>query len=172
VLDWGGALGHYYLFARRLFPELELNYECRELPAVCAAGRRLLPEVTFRETDECLNGSYDLVLASASLQYDEDWRGRLRELAEVAHGRLFLTRMPITRDAPSFVALQRAQAYGYATEYLGWVFNRDELLDAAGDAGLALEREFAFIPSWPVAGAPEHPSLTGFLFAREAQSPQ
>ena len=165
VLDWGGALGHFYVLARRLFPDLEFDYHCRELPAVCDEGRRLLPEVTFHDSDECLNRRYDLVLASNSLQYDEDWPERLRRLASVAERRLFLTRVPVVREAESFVTLQRAQAYGYGTEYLGWVFNREELIEAAVGAGLALEREFVLVSGWPVAGTPEGPSEYGYLFA-------
>jgi putative methyltransferase (TIGR04325 family) len=166
VLDWGGAFAHYYVLARRLFPELQLDYHCRELPAVSAEGRRVLAEVTFHETDDCLNRSYDFVLVSNALQYDEDWVARLDQLAGATQGRLFLTRVPITRHAGSFVVLQRAEAYGYATEYLGWVLNRDELLAAAHGTGLALEREFVFVWSWSIPGAPEDPSLTGFLFTK------
>ena len=55
---------------------------------------------------------------------------------------------------PGFVVLQRAQRYGYATEYLGWVLNRDELLHTARDAGLELEREFVLLPEMTIAGAP------------------
>jgi len=171
VLDWGGALGHYYVLARRMFPDFELQYHCRELPAVCAEGRRVLPEVTFHETDECLDRRYDLVLASNSLQYEEDWRARLRQLANATGRRLFVTRVPVARHAGSFVTLQRAHAYGYATEYLGWVLNRDELCAAAGDAGLALEREFLLASSAAIAGAPEGPSQAGFLFEPAKAAP-
>lgn len=164
VLDWGGALGHYDVLARRLLPEVELDYHCRELPAVCAEGRRVLPEVTFYDTDECLERRYDLVLASGVLQCVEDWQGLLQRLAEASRSWMFLTRAPLARDHASFVVLQRAHAYGYATEYLGWVFNRDELLGAAGRAGLELEREFVLIPSWRIAAAPDDVSHGGFLF--------
>ncbi|HWF72975.1 MAG TPA: methyltransferase, TIGR04325 family, partial [Solirubrobacteraceae bacterium] len=166
VLDWGGALGHYYLLAQRLFPDLELDYHCRELPAVCREGRRVLPEVAFHDSEVCLDRRYDLVVASSSLQYDEDWAGRLRQLARATDRRLFLTRVPLVREAESFVILQRAHAYGYGTEYLGWVFNREDLLVAAGATGLVLEREFVLIPECPIPGAPETHSEAGFLFAR------
>jgi hypothetical protein len=81
VLDLGGALGHYHVIARRLFPELELDYHCRELPAICAQGREVSPEVTFHDTDDCFERFYDLVMASASLQYAEDWRELVQRLA-------------------------------------------------------------------------------------------
>src|SRR5262249_742615 len=123
VLDRGGALGHFYVLARRLFPELELDYHCRELPAVCAEGRAVLPEVPFHETDDCFDRSYDLVIASGSLQYEEDWQRLLAQLAGASARWTFLTRVPLARNHSSFVVLQRAHRYGYATEYLGWVLN-------------------------------------------------
>jgi hypothetical protein len=50
--------------------------------------------------------------------------------------------------------------------YLGWVVNRDELLDTAAGAGLELVRE-VLLPAWLSAeGAPESPiEHRGFLFA-------
>lgn len=164
VLDYGGALGHHYVLARRLFPELEFDYHCRELPAVCATGREVLPEVTFHDTDVCFDRDYDLVVASSSLQYEEDWRMLLRRLAGASRRWTFLTRVPIARDHASFVVLQRAHAYGYATEYLGWVLSRDELLGAASDSGLALERELLLLPELSIHGAPEAFAHAGFLF--------
>jgi putative methyltransferase (TIGR04325 family) len=164
VLDRGGALGHFYVLARQLFPDLELDYHCRELPAVCAEGREVLPEVAFHDTDDCFERSYDLVIASNSVQYEEDWQALLRQLADATASWMFLTRVPVARLHPSFVVLQRAHRYGYATEYLGWVINRDELLDAAHDAGLELERELVLLPELTVAGAPEPFTHSGFLF--------
>lgn len=164
VLDWGGALGHHQVLARRLLPEIDLDYHCRELPAVCAAGRAIHPEVTFHETDDCLSHRYDLILASNSLQYEQDWQRLLRRLASAAGAWLFLTRVPVATRHPNFVVLQRVDPYGYATETLGWVFNRDELLRAARDAGLELEREFLVHPPWEIPGAPEQVSQAGFLF--------
>jgi putative methyltransferase (TIGR04325 family) len=169
VLDRGGALGHFYVLARRLFPDLELDYHCRELPAVCAAGREVLPEVSFHDTDDCFERSYDLVIASSSLQYEEDWPALLRRLANASERWTFLTRVPIAQQHASFVVLQRAHAYGYATEYLGWVFNRDELLRAAGGAGLALERELVLLPELSVDGAPEPFTHAGFLFRADSR---
>jgi putative methyltransferase (TIGR04325 family) len=166
VLDWGGALGHYYVLARAVLPGVELDYHCREVPAVCAEGRRLLPEVTFHEDDDCLEDRYDLVFASGSLQYDQNWRARIRAFTDATRGWLLITRVPLACTHQSFVVLQRAYAYGYGTEYIGWVLNRDELLAAAGDCGLTLVREFVLL--WPheIDGAPEPVGERGFLFRR------
>lgn len=163
VLDWGGALGHYYELGRRLV-EVEFDYHCRELPAVCAVGRELAPEVSFHETDECLERSYDFVLASGSLQYERDWPRLLARLAQAASPYLFLTRIPVIESHPSYPARQRAYAYGYETEYVGWVLRHGELVQAAGDAGLELVREYALVVPMYVAGAPENPKHIGLLF--------
>lgn len=168
VLDFGGGLGHQHAIARSALPETEFDWHTRELPAVCREGKRVSPLVTFHESDECLEGRYDLVLASSSLQYAEDWRALLRRLARATDGSLFITRVPLVQSEPSFVVLQRAQVYGYATEYLGWVFNRSELLDGAAVAGLHLVREFFLLDPMEIAGAPESPSHGAFLFTRNA----
>jgi putative methyltransferase (TIGR04325 family) len=165
VLDWGGALGHYHELARRLRPDLALDYYVKELPSVCAEGRRVSPDVTFHETGDCLSRRYDLVMASSSLHYADDWRELLRGLASATIGRLYLARVPVVRSAPTYVLRQRAHAYGYRTEYVGWVINRDEVVGAARDAGWELERELILAAPMVVAGAPESPVEVGLLFA-------
>src|SRR5262249_44788363 len=130
LLDWGGGIGHYYAIARAVLPEIELDYHCRDLPLLAARGRALLPQARFHDDDSCLERRYDLVVASSSLQYGEDWRGTLAGLARATSDFLYVTRVPLAVQVPSFVVIQRAQRHGYGTEYLGWVLNRDELLAA------------------------------------------
>jgi putative methyltransferase (TIGR04325 family) len=164
VLDWGGGLGHYYALGRSVLPDVELEYHVKETPAVCAEGRELLPEVAFHDDDSCLARRYDFVLASSSLQYEQDWRGLLGRLAEAAERYLYVARVPVALEADSFVVLQRAHVYGYATEYLGWVLNRRELLDAVP---LAPAREFLLDARFSAVGAPESPvEHRSFLFNR------
>jgi hypothetical protein len=91
----------------------------------------------------------------------------LARLATAARPWLFVAQLPVAREAGSFVVLQRPYGYGYDTEYLGWVFNRGELLRAAGDADLVLEREFLAPGRIDAAGAPERPvEQRSFLFRR------
>jgi putative methyltransferase (TIGR04325 family) len=164
VLDWGGAVGHYYVLAKALLPDVEVDYHCKEVPALCTEGRALLPEVRFYE-DDPPTLPYDLVVASGSLQYSRDWAATLGFLAGTTSGYLFVSRLPIARKAPPFVVLQRAYAYGYGTEYAGWVLNRDELLLAARSAGVELMREFVSGAWFAVPGAPEETiAHRGFLF--------
>jgi len=157
ILDWGGGLGHYLALGRTVLPDVELDYHCRELPKVAAAGRELHPDASFHDDDSCLDRRYDLVLASSSLQYSEDWRGTLRALARAAGSYLYVTRVPLALRSPSFVVLQRAHRYGYDTEYVGWVLSRDELLGEAAAAALRLVREFLLFGEIDAEGAPERP---------------
>lgn len=165
VLDWGGGLGHYAVLARAVLPDVTFEWHCREVPSVASAGETVNREVTFHTDDTCLERTYDLVLASSSLQYAPEWQTLLARLAGATTGFLLVTRVPIALEAASFVVLQRAEGYGYATEYLGWVVSREELLAAAAAAGLELDRELLLDAWLSAAGAPEDPiGHRGFLF--------
>ena len=173
-LDWGGGLGHYGLIARAVLP-VEVDYHCREVPHIAAVGREAGAEGRYVSDDTWADRTYDLVMASGSLQYAEDWRAQLADLARVCGGYLYVTRLPYASSSPSFHILQRAYRYGYETEYVGWVVSRDELLAHARALGLELVREFV-IDAWLSApGAPEDPiGHRGFLFtagrARQAMA--
>jgi putative methyltransferase (TIGR04325 family) len=165
VLDWGGGVGLLALAAGPLLPPgLRIEYHCRELPLVCAFGRDAVTEVVFHDDDGCLDRRYDLVLASSSLQYAEDWSGLLARLAGAAGRYVFLTRVPLVRKSPSFVVLQRATRRGLGTEYLSWVFNRDALIGRAESLGLELVRELLLGFAPHVYGAPEQDQTRALLF--------
>lgn len=166
MLDWGGGIGHYYLYARALMPELTLDYSCYDLPSLTEGGRRVLPQVNFYNSEEAaLSRRYDLVIASSSLQYAEDWRTKLAGLAGVCDGYLYVTRQPFVRHSPSFVVVQRPYRHGYQTEYPGWFLNESEFLGVTAEIGLTLLREFLIQERPSVPGAPEQADYRGFLFA-------
>lgn len=164
LLDWGGGVGHYALLSRALFPELRIDYHCRDVPATIAVGRQLLPQATFYDDDACFTRKYDLALASASLHYAQDWQAVLGRLAAASSGYVFVTQLPVVHRTPPFVFVQRAYQYGYHTEYLGWCLRREELLEVAAGHGLRLAREFVTGFKPPVHRAPEPPEYRAFLF--------
>ncbi len=169
ILDWGGGLAHYEPLSRVLVPGLELEYHCKEVEPIAARGREVLPHVRFHTDESCLERRYDLVLASSSLHYVEDWPSLLAKLAGATGDYLFVTRLPVALTTDSFVVLQRAHAYGYDTEYLGWVVNRNDLVRRAADSNLELAREFLLSAWFSAAGAPEDPvEHRGFLFRRRS----
>jgi putative methyltransferase (TIGR04325 family) len=166
VLDWGGALGHYAAVAQSVLPRVPLDYHCKETPAVCAAGRDCMPSVTFHESEACLDARYDLVVASSSLHYAERWDDLLARLAAASDSYMFVTRLPLVERSRSFLVRQRAHAYGYETEYVGWCLNRADFLAAADDTGLHLLREFPLTERIVAEGAPEPGLCRGLLFGR------
>src|SRR5579885_3294548 len=170
VLDWGGGIGYARLLAEALLPEIETEYVVKELPEIAALGREVMPSVRF-ETDDatCFSRRYDLVVASSALQYEEDWRGLMTRLARAAKKFLFLARMPIAPRAHSFVVVQRPQRFGYDTEYLSWVINREELLAHASRLNLVLEREFLAGGAARIHNAPDEMLTRGFLFRTAPQ---
>jgi putative methyltransferase (TIGR04325 family) len=165
ILDWGGGIGQFLPVSRALLPAVEFDYHCKDLPFACALGRELNPHAVFHEGDSWREARYDLVWASSALQYVEDWAGTLADLTSVSTGHLFVTRLPVVMDNPSFVVLQRAYDYGFDTEFLGWFLNRTEFLDQARDTGLELVREFVMMDETPVRNAPEQAIYRGFLFS-------
>jgi putative methyltransferase (TIGR04325 family) len=116
--------------------------------------------------DEWPTRTYDLVLASSSLQYDHEWSDTLGRLAGVTTGCLLVTRQPIAFDAPSFVVVQRA----YGTEYQGWVLNHDDFTATAARNGLVLVREFVISEPLRVPGSPATMQQWGFLFRPQTAS--
>lgn len=160
VFDWGGGRGEHYILARRLFPDIVFDYHCQEVPLFCAQGRELVPEVTFYESAVPVSGAYDLVIASGSLQLEEDWRGRVGALAALGRGWLFITEVPIAHRQ-SFVVRQHGEDW----ETQEWVFHRQELIDVAAASGARLVREFVFGQPLAIADAPDTVTYGGFLFA-------
>jgi putative methyltransferase (TIGR04325 family) len=164
LLDWGCALGHYRIFAERLMPGVVLDYTGRDLRSMVAEARQVQPDATFHDTDVCLDQCYDLVMASTSLQYEENWRELAGRLVRVARGWIYITGLPVVQTAKSFPFVQRAQGYGYNTEYVAWALNRTEFLAAMESSGASLRHEYALGYRPPIKAAPEQCEYRGFLF--------
>lgn len=167
MLDWGGSMGHYYLLAKALLPGVEIQYSCRDVPMIAEYGQEILPEATFYSDDSCLSERYDFVLASGSLQYSQDWENVLRGLAAATKRNLLITRLPVVKQHPHFVFIQRAYSFGYNTEYLGWCINRDAFLVQAENLHLRLEREFVTGDGHEIYNAPEQCKYIGLLFEKD-----
>jgi putative methyltransferase (TIGR04325 family) len=170
VLDWGGAFGHFYLIARAATPLTDLIYTVKDRPSLCSAGARLNPEVRFVSSNhEVFASRYELVLASNALQYAPDWRSLIASLAQASNRWLLILALPVVRQVPEFVVVQRPQGFGFAEDYISWIFNRGEFLARVGACGFAIEREFLSIGPLDATGAPEIAENVGFLFRRTQQ---
>ncbi len=163
VLDWGGGVGFLSLIAGELLPGVVLDFHVKELPAICAAGRELMPHVVFWADERCLDERFDLVIASSSFQYVEGWRALLSGFARSVEsgGCLLLQQVPTALGVGSFIVRQ----YAYGGSFTSWVFGREELLDAARSARLALLREFLDESHGTIGGAPADWVSRGYLLA-------
>jgi putative methyltransferase (TIGR04325 family) len=167
VLDWGGGLGHYYLLGKAVLPDVEIKFDCRDVPLMCERGRQLCPEINFYEDDRCLENKYDLVMINGALGYFENWKELLPRIIATVQHHLFLTRVLTVRESPSFVALQRTDVYNYHSDMLTQVFNEKEILDLVAKSGLRLVREFVVGDGPTIVGAPEQCRDCGWLFERK-----
>jgi len=166
ILDWGGCLGHYYLYSQTLLPEVVIDYHCYDVTSLCQVGRRLLPQARFYDDSaDVLRRRYDLVVSSSSLHYFEDWRRTARQLAAATNEFLYIARLQTVAGA-SYVVVQRPYRSGYEGEFPSWFLNRGELVNCLEEAGLELVREFVYAEDWYVRGAPEGGDCRGFLFRR------
>jgi putative methyltransferase (TIGR04325 family) len=166
ILDWGGGVGHYYLYSTTLLPEVGLQYHCYDVPNLCRLGRKLLPEIHLSANEgDFLGRQYDLVISSSSLHYFQDWRQEVRKLAAVTHEFLYVSRLQTVTRAASFVAAHKIYHTGYG-EFLSWCINRQEFLSCVEECGLDLVREFVYYNKWTIRGAPENGDCRGFLFRR------
>jgi putative methyltransferase (TIGR04325 family) len=167
LLDWGGGIGHYYALSKALLCDTEIDYFCHDLPAFCRIGREVLPQGKFVESAaDCFRRKYDLVLASSSLWYEEDWRSTLDKLIGAADPYLYVTRMVFVEKAASYVAIQRPSGLGYETEYLCWILNREEFLEYVLDHSMKLVREFLICNGPEIFRAPEQGDYRGYLFVK------
>jgi hypothetical protein len=135
---------------------------------MCKRGRQLCPDVTFYSDDACLDNRYDLVMINGSLGYFKDWQQVLGRLCDSVDRYLFLTRILIVREAPSFVVLQRTDVYDYHSDMLTQVLNENEVLSVVRDRGLRLVREFVVGDGPTIAGASEQCRDCGWLFEKPA----
>jgi putative methyltransferase (TIGR04325 family) len=167
ILDWGSGVGHYSVLTDAVIPDIKTDYFCYDLPVMCQLGREFLPHVHFIEReDECFSRTYELVVASASLWYEEHWHELVDKLFVAAGEHLYLTRMMFVSNTQSYVAVQRPFSMGYRTEYLCWIFNRDEFVDYVCSRGARLVREFLISNGPHIHRAPEQSECRGFLFKK------
>lgn len=167
ILDWGGALGHLYYVAKALLPQdVKVDFTCKDVPLVAQYGREHVPEIDFSDDETCLDRSYDIVMAHASLYYSQNWREIFAGLARASKGHVLISRVPFVTHTESYVILERLYRFDYNVEALCWALNRESFLDEAQANGLNLVREFITGQAYEIPGAPEQPVFRGFLFSK------
>ncbi len=170
LLDWGGGIGHYGLIAKEALPAISVDYWCYDLEVFGVGALEALPEAQFVSDITFIEGlKFDLVNISSSIWYDPEWKQTLFSLSASVGEYLYITRMIFVEKVPTFVAIQKPYSMGYKTEYLCFIFNKQELVDYVISLGYTFEREFYFGPSAYIHKAPEQGSYLGFLFKKNEE---
>jgi putative methyltransferase (TIGR04325 family) len=171
MLDWGGGLGHYHLYAKALLPSVPIDYHCFDLPGIAGAGRTLQPQAHFHTSEsEIGERAFDLVVCSSALHYAQDWPAALALLAQSTRRFLYVARLQTVERSASFVVEQVPDPDVYRRPYASWFINRREFVERTAGCGLRLEREFVYDERWFVRGAPEQGRSWGFLLSRSGPS--
>jgi putative methyltransferase (TIGR04325 family) len=166
-LDWGGGIGHYGLLAEELIKpaKIKMNYFCYDFPVFCKKGETLNPNYNyFHNENQYHYHKFDLIMASSSIWYEEDWKKGVDKLCNFETNFLYITRMIFINKKPSYVAVQRPKSMGYDTEYLFWVINKIEFINYLKEKNFELIREFEFGVVTPIFKGPEQGTMKGFLF--------
>jgi len=166
VLDWGGALGHYFLIGKAVLPDVSIEYHVKETPLMAETGKQLNPEVHWHDDESCLEQEYDLIMMNGSIGYMEEWEDLLQRIARSTQKYLFLFRVLVVQNSPSFLSIQRL----YDSRMLHQQFNQTEVLNAVKKTGLIPIREFVIGDRPFIKGAPEQCEMRGWLFKRETAS--
>lgn len=162
ILDYGGGFGIHELAIKRFFPQMRYEYTVCELPEFCEKGRRINDRVRFVPCLEQAGTGYHLVYASGSLQYSKEWRALIADLCSATIGSVFINRTPFVFREASFITVQRA----YGTEYPGWVFNFNEVVEEFSKKGLGLKEVFVSGRGVPIVGVDQQSAHLGILFEK------
>jgi putative methyltransferase (TIGR04325 family) len=168
-LDWGGGIGHYGLLAEELINpgNMDFNYYCFDFPFFCDYGKTLNPNFNFfANENQFQDVKFDLIMASSSIWYENDWKKGVDKLCKYNTNFLYITRMIFIQIHPSYVAIQRPKSMGYNTEYLFWIINKSEFVSYLSEKKFTLIREFEFGEVPPIFKGPEQGTMKGFLFKK------
>ena len=111
-------------------------------------------------------GAFDVVLASGVLQCVSEHEAVLRELRRVTRDYVVVSRLPVWRESPSRLVLQRVSHAWGRENHLIRVFNRGELEDLFARAGLAVAESDGGSESFDVPGVGERAVHNGFLLRK------
>lgn len=109
VIDFGGACGTAYWWAKRLLPTVRWHWAVVETAAMATAGQQHFgcEELTFADTLTGLTA--DFLLSSSALQYLPDPIAALQSLIAGRGRYLYLTRLLLAEDsATDLVTVQRS----------------------------------------------------------------
>jgi putative methyltransferase (TIGR04325 family) len=144
VLDFGGGVGVNYVNLRAGLPQgVAIHYDIVDSAANRGRWEKhslRMPECRYHDEIPHDTTLYDIVFASSTLQYVQEWKAVLSAIANKTSGWLVLPRLPIT-TGKTFIARQNIRFLNgpHAGKSAGsaphWFVNRQELLDILSGVG-------------------------------------
>ena len=135
VLDFGGGLGIGYMTLAESMPAdlKRISYNIVEVAEVCQTGMGMHGDGIVYRSDLPTSGKFDLIHASSSLQYVENWKELLTSFAALKPKYILLSDVFAGR-IKSFVTLQNY----YENKIPHWFLNLNELLKSLDSVGYRL----------------------------------
>lgn len=137
ILDIGGGTGDALPYLVYCCPGKSPRLSVCELPPIVQAAKRVfadLPSLRFVEGIEAVNGPVEIAFFGSSLQYFEDYRTALKQVAALTRRVIVIADSPMT-DAPTFVPAQVNMRRRVIPDK---VINRAELTDYVSGLGFRL----------------------------------
>ncbi|MFN8625568.1 MAG: methyltransferase, TIGR04325 family [Candidatus Binatia bacterium] len=138
ILDFGGGVGSGFVHLLATLPNRSLvEYHNVDLPHMCEAGRNLFKlddRIAFYTHIPAVRSRCDIVYANSVLQYVEDYKGLLHDLASLNARYILLARLA-AGSFPTY-ATKQLNLRGKVLPY--WFLNFDELVSILARAGYRL----------------------------------
>jgi len=137
VLDFGGGLGVGFmvLMDEIKSPLSRVHYHIVELERICRAGANLFaaqPAPVFHDRLPA-GKNFDIVYSSSVMQYIDDWRGKVAELAAF-QARFLVFSDAFVGDFPTYATLQNY----YGSKIPHWFLNFRDFVAAVESRGYSL----------------------------------
>lgn len=167
ILDYGGGSGDAFEHVLGTVADTSmLRYHVIERPAVAAVGEHLwAADARVRFHTDLPTLAPHIVYVSSALQYVEDYRGLLQQLARYAARFVLLAKLSAGRF-PTYATAQR-NLDGASIPY--WFINGDEIIAILDGAGYRLVFKSALDREYDQANFPAHYRMgraSNLLFAR------
>ncbi|MBI5231286.1 MAG: methyltransferase, TIGR04325 family [Coriobacteriales bacterium] len=169
VLDFGGSLGSTYFQNRALLRGLpSVRWNIVEQPKHVAVGKAEFESDELRffgSIEECLAESDpNVVVLGSVLQYLEDPRDKMLEIARLPVGHVVIDRTPFWEGERDRLVVQQVASYIYDATYPCWLLSRSRFERTIAEAGFARLAEF---PAIDVIAGPVPISYRGMLLDRK-----
>ncbi len=137
VVDFGGGVGQTFIDTMDALPDsTQVSFHIVEMESVCEHAARLFEgddRIHFHTEFPKLDRPIDVIHLGSSLQYVEDWKAMLQNLAEQAPEFLLLGDL-MAGDVQTYAT---AQTY-YESQIPCWFFNQQEVVDHLQAFGFSL----------------------------------